>query len=79
MLGMYRAGAACALAVFGIVLAGVFAPAEAQSVAIAQVSGRVLDPTGAPIAGAQVRIIETGKQQLHETVSDGEADRPRHA
>ena len=73
MLGMYRVGAACALAIFGIVLMGVFAPPmAAQSVAIAQVSGRVLDPTGAPIAGAQVRIIETGKQQRHETASDGE-------
>jgi len=73
MLGMYRAGAVCALAIFGIVSIGVFAPpVTAQSVAIAQVSGRVLDPTGAPIAGAQVRIIETGKQQRHKTVSDGE-------
>ena len=48
-----------------------FAPrAEAQAVAIAQVAGRVTDPSGAPVAGAQVRIVETGKQQVHTTASD---------
>ncbi len=71
MFRIIRAGALCALAVLAIVLAGLFAPrAQAQAVAIAQVAGRVADPTGAPVAGAQVKIIETGKQQLHTAASD---------
>ena len=71
MFGSRRAGAVCALAVFGIASMSLFTPrAEAQAVAIAQVAGRVTDPSGAPVAGAQVRIVETGKQQVHTTASD---------
>lgn len=71
MFGIHRTSAACALAVFGIASMSLFAPrVEAQAVAIAQVAGRVADPTGAPVAGAQVKIIETGKQQVHTTASD---------
>jgi hypothetical protein len=47
-------------------------PARAQAVAIAQVSGIVTDPTGAAIANAQVRMIETEKQAVHTTVTDAQ-------
>src|SRR4051812_16743878 len=71
MFDARRAGAACVLAVVGIVATCLLAPrAHAQAVAIAQVAGRVTDPSGAPVAGAQVRIIETGKQQVHTSASD---------
>lgn len=71
MSSIIRVRAACALAVFAIVSAGLLAPrALAQSVAIAQVAGRVIDPTGAPVSGASVKAIETGKQQTHATISD---------
>ncbi|HMF76106.1 MAG TPA: carboxypeptidase regulatory-like domain-containing protein [Bryobacteraceae bacterium] len=44
--------------------------AFAQAVAIAEVDGHVLDQSGAPVANAQVRMTETDKQQVHNTVSD---------
>lgn len=53
------------------VLAFQFAPrAGAQAVAVAEVSGRVTDPSGAPIAGAQVRITETEKQTVRSVETD---------
>jgi hypothetical protein len=42
----------------------------AQAVAVAEVDGHVLDQTGAPVANAQVKMTETDKQQVHDTVSD---------
>ncbi len=54
-------------------LSPVFSPlCHAQAVAIAEVGGTVTGPTGAPIAGAQVRLTETEKQQVRTAVSDGE-------
>jgi hypothetical protein len=44
--------------------------AFAQAVAVAEVDGHVFDPTGAPVANAQVKMTETDKQQVHDTVSD---------
>lgn len=45
-------------------------PGNAQAVAIAQVAGVVSDPSGAAIAGATVRMTETDKQLVRETVTD---------
>jgi hypothetical protein len=42
----------------------------AQAVAIAEVSGTVSDPTGAAVAGAQVKITEVDKQQARTTITD---------
>ncbi len=41
-----------------------------QAVAVAQVGGVVSDNTGAAIAGAQVRIVETEKEFVRSTVTD---------
>ena len=71
MFSIFRAGTPCALAVLAIISAGWFAPGiQAQAVAIAQVTGRVTDSSGAPVSAAQVKAIETGKQQVHTTASD---------
>ena len=71
MFSIVRAGTPCALAVLAILSAGWFAPSiEAQAVANAQVTGRVTDSSGAPVTAAQVKAIETGKQQVHTTSSD---------
>ena len=43
---------------------------KAQTVAVAQVSGTVSDPTGAAVTGAAVRMTETDKQAVHSTVTD---------
>jgi hypothetical protein len=49
----------------------VFVPTcSAQAVAIAQVSGVVLDPSGSPIPGALVKIIETEKGFVRSAMSD---------
>ncbi len=45
-------------------------PCFAQAVAIAEVGGVVSDATGAMIAGAEVRIIETEKQLVRTTNTD---------
>lgn len=45
-------------------------PLPAQAVAVAQVSGVVADPSGAAIAGAQVRITETDKHMVRTATTD---------
>ncbi|HZT33805.1 MAG TPA: TonB-dependent receptor [Bryobacteraceae bacterium] len=45
---------------------------RAQEVAVAQVGGVVSDPSGAPIAGAQVRMTETSKGLVRSTLTDGQ-------
>jgi hypothetical protein len=47
-------------------------PAMAQQVAVAQVTGQVVDSTGAIVLGAQVRMIETDKGVLHATTSNAD-------
>jgi hypothetical protein len=42
----------------------------AQQVTVADVAGRVLDPSGAAIAGAHVKMRETATDQAHETTTD---------
>src|SRR5690242_6114365 len=45
-------------------------PAFSQAVANARVTGQVSDPTGAAVAGATVKMIETEKSVSHETKTD---------
>jgi hypothetical protein len=42
----------------------------AQAVAVAQISGVVADPSGAPIAAAEVKATETDKQLVRTTTTD---------
>jgi len=46
--------------------------AGAQAVAIAELDGRVSDPTGAAIAGARVKVIQIDKQQVRDTATDAD-------
>src|SRR5581483_3230558 len=41
-----------------------------QAVSVAGVTGRVLDPTGAAVANAQVKMVETDTQYSRETNTD---------
>jgi Carboxypeptidase regulatory-like domain len=43
---------------------------NAQTVAVAEASGEVLDPTGSAVAGATVKMIETARGVSHNTASD---------
>src|ERR1035438_2796448 len=56
----------CALAL----LAFLSPRAMAQAVSVVEVDGHVTDPTGQAIVGAQVRIIEMDKHQIHTAVTD---------
>src|SRR6516225_5013691 len=53
-----------------IVFLGSHIIANAQSTAVAQVSGTVTDPTGAAIVNAQVSMTEVDKGSVHSTLSD---------
>ncbi len=44
-------------------------PANGQSVAVAEISGTIVDPSGAAIINAQVSMTDTDKQLIHSTVS----------
>jgi hypothetical protein len=48
--------------------------ARSQTVAVAEVSGAVTDPTGAAIAGAAVSMTETDKQIVRSTVTDSQGN-----
>ncbi len=50
------------------------APAGAQQVAVAQVSGQVADPNGAIVVGATVRMIETDKAVPHTTATNSDGN-----
>ncbi len=61
-----------AFSIFLVSLVAVFPdPMPGQSVAVAQISGTVTDPSGAAIANAQVSATETDKQIAHKTTTDG--------
>src|SRR6516225_4434402 len=53
-----------------IFLAAAAPSLRAQAVAVAQVTGTVVDATGAAVAGAQVTMTETDKQVTRSTVTD---------
>jgi hypothetical protein len=75
MFNIVRYSTMCTLTI--AVYTGLLAPhAQGQAVAIAEVAGRVSDPSGSPVAGAQVKAVETGKQQVHTTTTD---DQGRYA
>ena len=57
------------LAAFGTLVAP---KAMAQAVAVAEVTGYVTDPTGRPVAGAQVTMTETEKNLKHTTTTDAQ-------
>jgi len=46
--------------------------AQAQAVAVAQVSGNVTDPSGSAIVNAQVRMTDTEKQAVRTAVTDSQ-------
>jgi hypothetical protein len=60
------------LCVAALLAAAFFMPCqlEAQAVAIAGVNGYVIDPSGSAVGGAQVKMTEVDKQQVHQTVTD---------
>ena len=49
---------------------GLPSAARGQSVAVAQVSGTITDPTGKAVVGAEVTMTETDKQLVRTTVSN---------
>src|SRR5438477_1326908 len=56
-------------------LLGLWSPnARAQQVNVAQVSGRVTDGTGAAVAGAEVRMIETQRNIAHTAATDQQGE-----
>src|SRR5204862_624768 len=56
-------------------LLGLWCPnARAQQVNVAQVSGRVTDGTGAAVAGAEVRMIETQRNIAHTAATDQQGE-----
>ena len=62
------AGVSLSMSIFCLI--GLQSAARGQSVAIAEVSGMVSDPSGARLAGAQVTMTETSKNAARSTVSD---------
>jgi hypothetical protein len=44
---------------------------RAQQVAVSEIAGTVTDPSGQAVVGAQVRMIETNKKEVHSAVTDG--------
>src|SRR6185437_14969863 len=63
-----RGAAHCTLAL-GLFFAISFT-AYSQNIAVAEVDGHVIDPSGQSIAGAQVKMIETARDTVHSTVTD---------
>src|SRR5438874_3950255 len=56
-------------------LLGLWSPnARAQQVNVAQVSGQVTDSTGAAVAGAEVRMIETQRNIAHTAATDQQGE-----
>lgn len=43
---------------------------QAQQVAVSQIAGTVIDPSGQAIVAAEVRMIETSKHEVHSAVTD---------
>src|SRR5215472_1274024 len=58
------------IGLFFVGLAAIMPSARAQAVAVAQVTGSVVDSTGAAVAGAQVTMTETDKQVSRSTMTD---------
>src|SRR5579883_1758662 len=54
----------------GVTLTNLTPAAYAQQVAVAEVRGTVTDPAGQAIPGADVKMIETARGQVHTTKTD---------
>jgi Carboxypeptidase regulatory-like domain/TonB dependent receptor len=67
-IGISRNGPAVLLALAIILFLG--PAARAQQVAVAEVDGRVTDPSGASVAGASVKMTEAGTHQVHTFTTD---------
>lgn len=64
-------GRAAAIVFAAAMVIGLYAPrATAQQVAVAEVDGTVSDSSGAPVSGAQVRMIDTATDQAHEVTTN---------
>jgi hypothetical protein len=77
-MGMAKWGVGAALYSFMLFAAcgvGMGSKAMAQTVAVAEVNGYVTDPSGSPVAGAQVTMTEIEKHQVHTTTTDSQGGR----
>lgn len=63
-------GRVCHLACFATAICLIAIPLNAQTTAVAQVSGLVTDASGAIVPGAQVSMTETDKGLVRNTTSD---------
>ncbi len=60
-----------AVVLLALAMIGFLAPAaRAQQVAVAQLDGYVTDPSGQAVVGAQVKAIETDRDQVHAATTD---------
>ncbi len=66
----FRKSPVYAFLIFALVLAVGIVPASAQT-SKGSISGTVLDPSGAAVAGAQVKATNTETSQSSTTTSDG--------
>ncbi len=60
----------CFVVVLGLLLA-LSNPAALAQVPAGSIAGTVIDPTGAAIPGAQVKVINQGTGRIHETTTSG--------
>ncbi|HWC99654.1 MAG TPA: carboxypeptidase-like regulatory domain-containing protein, partial [Candidatus Sulfopaludibacter sp.] len=67
---VYRNRLAAALCIASGLMFLAAPSAKAQEVAVAEVDGRVTDPSGAAVAGAIVKMTEVDKRQVHTFTTD---------
>ena len=65
-----RKNAAAAIMLSAAMWVATLPRAHAQAVAVADVGVHVVDPSGSAIGGAQLKMTETDKQQVHSGVTD---------
>src|SRR4051812_42796169 len=65
-----RKNAAAAIVLSAAMWVATLPSAHAQAVAVADVGVHVVDPSGSAIGGAQLKMTETDKQQVHSGVTD---------
>jgi len=65
-----RKNAAAAIMLSAAMWVATLPGAHAQAVAVADVGVHVVDPSGSAIGGAQLKMTETDKQQVHSGVTD---------
>jgi hypothetical protein len=67
---VYRSKLAAGLSLAAVLMFFALPRARAQEVAVAEVDGRVTDPSGAAIPGAMVKMTEIDKRKLHTFTTD---------